>query len=84
MNVLPLVPRRQQEAIWNIYHRLGALNITCPDCSAAQGVFCRRSDGRVRRTPCLRRISTDTGCDQPAVRAARPARDYSEPLHQAD
>ncbi|EUA39305.1 hypothetical protein I549_5906 [Mycobacterium avium subsp. avium 2285 (R)] len=70
--MLPLVPRRQQEAIWNIYERLGALNISCPDCSAPQQVFCRSSDGRLRRTPCLGRISKDTEPGQQAYQETQP------------
>jgi hypothetical protein len=37
------------------YRQSGALEIPCPHCGAAAETYCTRSDGRVRRAPCVSR-----------------------------
>jgi len=46
------------------YEQSGALTIACPHCSAPIGTYCTRSDGGVRRAPCVTRcraITLDPG-----------------------
>jgi hypothetical protein len=64
-------------AIWKAYADTCALEVTCPHCGAEPGQWCTKSDGRVRRVPCVDRaesgIVTDSG---------KPyARDFTEPIH---
>jgi hypothetical protein len=46
---------------------------TCPNCGAGPADWCRRPDGRYRRTPCLKRMRRRKQC-------AEHASDFSEPL----
>lgn len=52
--------RRPARPIWQSYQDTGALAAPCQHCAADAGVWCTRTDGRVRRTPCLERITTST------------------------
>jgi hypothetical protein len=67
-------------AIWRAYCDTGALKIGCPNCGAPRNKWCTMPDGRVRRIPCLRRITIS------AATAERDDgyRDFSEPAHQTD
>lgn len=44
-------------AIWQSYMECNALCVNCPECGAAENVWCTRSDGRVRRIPCVARAA---------------------------
>lgn len=69
----------QQTAIWQAYDDTGALQIDCPHCGATVNQWCTRSDGRVRRIPCIERAASTA-----VVTTSRYARDFSEPIHPAD
>jgi hypothetical protein len=55
--VLDVTRRRDGRPIWAAYNDTQALTIDCPHCTAQTGQWCTRTDGRVRRTPCLDRIT---------------------------
>lgn len=63
--------RRPGRPIWQSYADTGALAADCPTCTAPPGTWCSRPDGRVRRTPCLARITRSTPV----------AHDFGEPRH---
>lgn len=42
--------------IWDAYSDADLIH-PCPNCRAGPNTWCTRPDGRVRRTPCLSRIS---------------------------
>ena len=67
MSVSTIRPRTMTEAY--CYARMGE---TCPNCGATAADWCRRPDGRYRRTPCLKRMRRRKHVEQ--------ARDFSEPL----
>ncbi|WP_438941685.1 zinc finger domain-containing protein [Mycobacteroides abscessus] len=58
-------PRTPPGAIWEAYADAD-IGHQCPNCGAAPNVWCSRPDGRVRRTPCLARIT------QPSERINHP------------
>jgi hypothetical protein len=69
--------------IWDAYNDTATLPVGCTNCGAQPGSWCTRPDGRVRRTPCLARITAATpmphgeGC----IPDATPTVDYTEPRH---
>lgn len=72
-------PGRAQ-AIWEAYNDTGTLPIECTNCGAQPGTWCTRPDGRVRRTPCLARI-TAVAPVKGRIPDAPTAVDFSEPRH---
>jgi hypothetical protein len=47
---------------------VGALEVECTNCGAAAGVYCTKSTGQLRRTPCVMRcgaITPDPGSPDP-------------------
>lgn len=63
-------------AIWQAYDDTGALEVSCTHCGAVPGQWCTKSDGRVRRVPCVERAAAgvDTG-------NGKPYPDFTEPTH---
>lgn len=68
---------KQGKAIWQSYADTGALEIGCPHCGAAPNEWCTRSDGGVRRVPCIDRATATASVAAPS----RYVRDFTEPVH---
>lgn len=66
---------RNARPIWQAYQDTGALAVDCPHCGATPGVWCSRPDGRLRRTPCLDRITATAPIPTPVP---TPAHDFGE------
>jgi hypothetical protein len=65
------------KAIWQAYRDTGALEVSCPNCSAVRGHWCTKADGRVARVPCISRAAAGSLI----VTEPHAPRDFSEPEH---
>lgn len=72
---------RASRPIWQAYSDTGALEVTCPHCGAEPNKWCTRSDGRVRRIPCIERASATAALTPPGKHYGR---NFSEPTHPAN
>ncbi|ORB84677.1 hypothetical protein B1987_13710 [Mycobacterium kansasii] len=68
---------KRGKAIWAAYGDTGALEVACPNCSADQGHWCTKPDGRVSRVPCVSRAAAASL----TVAHTDKYRDFSEPRH---
>ena len=55
--------RRNQPVIWDAYADVAAMSRPCPTCGAVN-TWCTKTDGRVRRVPCVSRLTTHTTIEE--------------------
>lgn len=49
--------RRNKPVIWDAYADVPDMGVVCPNCGVTD-TWCTNPDGRVRRVPCIARLTT--------------------------